>query len=180
MWPTWLYTGSISRTLIRDIGEECAREGRPEAFKDPTNKTCQKELGSGQNWYVDPLPICFSSCLTMHASLQQHSATDGILTKWDTHWCKQTTQSISKQRVAFMVNHFLPFSLGFPHFFYPCLTVLKLRWGQNIRCFQPQLFYSFSWSTQHVSLPNEMCEMLLGSNYGLVKCYFSLPSECWD
>lgn len=116
--------------------------------------------------------------LTHHASLQQHSDTDGILTKWDTHWCKQTTQSISKQRVAFMVNHFLPFSLGSPHFFYPCLTVLKLCWGQNIRWFQPQLFYSFSRSTQHVSLPDEMCEMLLGSNYGLVKCYFSLPSEC--
>ena len=49
VWPTWLHTGSVRRTLIRDIGEECAGEGSAGAFKDLTNKTCQRELGSSQN-----------------------------------------------------------------------------------------------------------------------------------
>ncbi|CAB1415830.1 unnamed protein product [Pleuronectes platessa] len=42
-------TGSVRRTLIRDIGEECAGEGSAGAFKDLTNKTCQRELGGSQN-----------------------------------------------------------------------------------------------------------------------------------
>lgn len=119
--------------------------------------------------------------LTHHASPQQQSDTDGILTKLDTHWCKQTTQGISKQRVAFMVNHFLPFSLGCPQFFYPCLAVLKVEIRSK---HQPQLFfffYSFSRSTQHVSFPNEMCEMLVCFNYCLAKCCFSLtPGSLYD
>lgn len=36
------------------------------AFKDLTNKTCQRELGNSQNWYADLLPICFPSGLTPH------------------------------------------------------------------------------------------------------------------
>lgn len=122
--------------------------------------------------------------LTHHASPQQQSDTDGILTKLDTHWCKQTTQGISKQRVAFMVNHFLPFSVGCPQFFYPCLAVLKVEIRSKHTVFSTPtffFFYSFSRSTQHVSFPNEMCEMLVCFNYFLAKCCFSLtPGSLYD
>lgn len=67
--------------------------------------------GAGQQ----PELICRPSpyllpILTHHAPPQQHWDTDGLLTKLDIHSCKQTTQSISKQHVAFMVNHFLSLS----------------------------------------------------------------------
>lgn len=101
--------------------------------------------------------------LTHHASPQQQSDTDGILTKLDTHWCKQTTQGISKQRVAFMVNHFLPFSLGCPQFFYPCLAVLKVEIRSK---HQPQLFFFFTASADQPSMfPFPM---------KCVKCWFVL------
>lgn len=83
------------------------------AFKDLTNKTCQRELGRKPELICRPSPYLLP-ILTHHAAPQQRSDTDGLLTKLDIHWCKQTTQSVSTQHVAFTVNHFLPPSLGSP------------------------------------------------------------------
>lgn len=97
------------------------------AFKDLTNKTCQRELGQQPELIRRPSPYLLR-ILTHHATASTAFGHRWPLTKLDIHGCKQTTQSISEQHVAFMVNHFLPPSLGSPQIFYPCLTDCFKSW----------------------------------------------------
>lgn len=94
-----------------------------------------------------------------------------------THWCKQTMQNISKQRVAFMVHHFLSSSLGLPQICYPCLTVLKVEIKSKHVSFNSIFFFFFLNFVAALAVQLSMspflmkCVKCLGLNYCLAKCF---------